>query len=381
VFILPHIYKLFRLNRALSARPESITISPPGLDRINRGRLDQIFMRRLTVANYRGQAESAPPTNLYELLGARPDDDAEGLKNAFRKAVKASHPDLHPADPDAPVRLSGIIRAYAILRDTQERASYDHSLGFGRERLRPKSRHTFFDTMHNILSEAVAVAVLAAALGGGYVLLANVLTESVEGVKVAEVTARGVAKIPATQPAAQTSTIEREEPREELGSVVVPNIATVPSAVASAVRSGEVPGIAKDEPAPSLTEPDARVAKVIEESGAPIDQADAKTTIDQFKKNDGIEPSVELSSLENDESILKSSSSDFSVSDQKHHMKTRDTKASDIKLPGRPRAMTIGQTPNHAPVKQASLENKNTSACPDSQSCSGKVSPLLGVGF
>jgi curved DNA-binding protein CbpA len=32
--------------------------------------------------------------NLYDLLGARPDDDAETLRKAYRKAAKASHPDL-----------------------------------------------------------------------------------------------------------------------------------------------------------------------------------------------------------------------------------------------------------------------------------------------
>jgi curved DNA-binding protein CbpA len=378
-------------------------------------------MRPLTVAYCRGQTESAPPTNLYELLGARPDDDAEGLKNAFRRAVKANHPDLYPADPDAPVRLSGIVRAYAILRDAQERASYDHALGFEREPLRPNPRRTFFDTMHNILSEVVAVVVLALALTGGYVLLADVLTESVEGVKVAEVTARGPAKTatvqPAAQPAARTGTTEREEPRDELAGVVVPNIAIVPSAVVSAEKSGDAPGIAKDGSAPGLTERDAGVAKAIEDSGAPIDQADAKTAVDQLKKSDAIEQpdqnqnmalsvGVEFSSLENDKSIPKSSSSDFTISDQKHHMKTPDTKTSDMKTPdmktsdmktsdtktsdtktsdtktsGKPRAATIRQTPNHAPVKQASLENKNTSACSESQSCSSKVSPLLGVGF
>jgi hypothetical protein len=166
-----------------------------------------------------------------------------------------------------------------------------------------------------------------------------------------------------------------------------------------------------------LTERDAGVAKAIEDSGAPIDQADAKTAVDKLKKSDAIEQpdqnqnmalsvGVEFSSLENDKSIPKSSSSDFTISDQKHHMKTPDTKTSDMKTPdmktsdmktsdtktsdtktsdtktsGKPRAATIRQTPNHAPVKQASLENKNTSACSESQSCSSKVSPLLGVGF
>ena len=38
---------------------------------------------------------------LYDLLGALPDDDADGLRAAFRKAAKASHPDVNPGNPEA----------------------------------------------------------------------------------------------------------------------------------------------------------------------------------------------------------------------------------------------------------------------------------------
>ena len=38
---------------------------------------------------------------LYDLLGALPRDDAEELRVAFRHAVKGTHPDLHPGDPEA----------------------------------------------------------------------------------------------------------------------------------------------------------------------------------------------------------------------------------------------------------------------------------------
>jgi len=35
--------------------------------------------------------------NYYDILGARPDDDSEKLKSAFREAIKATHPDIHSA--------------------------------------------------------------------------------------------------------------------------------------------------------------------------------------------------------------------------------------------------------------------------------------------
>src|SRR5215470_474646 len=65
---------------------------------------------------------------LYDLLGAHPDDDAEGLRNAFRKAAKANHPDLHAGDQDAPMRFRQIVDAYGILRDPEQRVAYDRRL-------------------------------------------------------------------------------------------------------------------------------------------------------------------------------------------------------------------------------------------------------------
>src|SRR5215470_8173919 len=72
-------------------------------------------------------------TSLYALLGAGEDDDDDALKRAFRKAVKAHHPDLHPGDPDAPARFREIIAANVLLRDTKQRATYDRVLQLERQ--------------------------------------------------------------------------------------------------------------------------------------------------------------------------------------------------------------------------------------------------------
>jgi tetratricopeptide (TPR) repeat protein len=71
--------------------------------------------------------------SFYELLGADADDDGEALKKAFRKAVKAHHPDLHPGDPDAAERFRQIIAANAQLRDAKQRATYDRLLQLDRQ--------------------------------------------------------------------------------------------------------------------------------------------------------------------------------------------------------------------------------------------------------
>ena len=65
---------------------------------------------------------------LYDLLGALPDDDADELRAAFRKAAKANHPDNNPDNPEAAERFRKIVRANAILGDGQQRAAYDRML-------------------------------------------------------------------------------------------------------------------------------------------------------------------------------------------------------------------------------------------------------------
>jgi curved DNA-binding protein CbpA len=77
-------------------------------------------------------------TSLYDLLGAHEDDGADALKKAFRKAVKAYHPDLHPGDPDAPERFRQLIAANALLRDMRQRATYDRVLQLERQQFQLK---------------------------------------------------------------------------------------------------------------------------------------------------------------------------------------------------------------------------------------------------
>jgi curved DNA-binding protein CbpA len=190
---------------------------------------------------------------LYDLLDARPDDDAERLKNAFRKAVKANHPDLHTDDPDAPLRLRQIVRANTILRDAQQRELYDRLLEFERQQFRSKPTRTYISAaMHNIVSDVIAIAVLAGALAGGYVLFAHLPNTSVAEVEVVEVTARGPTEIAALQPAARTDITGTVEPRGQLEDVAAPNEGIVPSTVAATADSGGAQAIADGGPAPDL---------------------------------------------------------------------------------------------------------------------------------
>src|SRR5215475_1207831 len=116
--------------------------------------------------------------SLYELLGANADDDAEALKKAFRKAVKAHHPDLHPGDPDAPSRFQQVVAANALLRDAKQRAAYDRLLQLKRQQfqLTPERQQLRSKLERQQLRlKRIRITVAVAAVGG-YALFAAMPT-------------------------------------------------------------------------------------------------------------------------------------------------------------------------------------------------------------
>ena len=109
---------------------------------------------------------------LYKLLDADPKADKARLKEAFRKAAKASHPDVCPDDADAPWRFRQIVRAHEILSDDELRAAYDHVVAF--ERRMQQERGGFLDNvLAKIVSGAATAAVVAIIVFGGYALSAH----------------------------------------------------------------------------------------------------------------------------------------------------------------------------------------------------------------
>lgn len=110
-------------------------------------------------------------TTLYDLLGALPDDDADGLRAAFRKAAKANHPDVNPGSPEAAARFRRIVRANAILRDGQQRAAYDRLLEVARRQQNQAPKHSSLSgTIRRLAADAIASAAVSAVLVGGYLL-------------------------------------------------------------------------------------------------------------------------------------------------------------------------------------------------------------------
>ena len=232
--------------------------------------------------------------SLYELLGARADDDAEALKKAFREAVKAHHPDLHPNDPDAQARLMEITAAHALLRDPNQRATYDRLLQLERQQsqtpmLELHQRRSTLARQQLRLKRMRTAAVSAAvsALIGGYGLWAiipptgNVKIDKDElaaaaGAAVEKQTATVVAAAKENEniatpivgakadsvkgdnadeavepvdavPRQPANPADQGEQRPKHDSAEVPNGVTEPSPTASETNSGASPDIAERE--------------------------------------------------------------------------------------------------------------------------------------
>ena len=190
---------------------------------------------------------------LYELLGALPQDDADSLRAAFRKAAKASHPDNNPGDPDAPQKFRQIVRAHTILKDEQQRAAYDSLLTEAEEQQPP-------DTRRNVLSEVrlpgpIGSMVIASISIGAFVALERVLTAPVVSAQVQEISTRAMA-LTAAMP---TQVSNKEASNKEASST--PSSTTSSSSTigrASERTPGEIP---------SAKEPD--IPSAIEEIAAP----------------------------------------------------------------------------------------------------------------
>lgn len=63
--------------------------------------------------------------DLYEVLGAPRDADADALRKTYRKLARKFHPDVNPGNKKAEDRFKELSRAYDVLSDPEKRKAYD----------------------------------------------------------------------------------------------------------------------------------------------------------------------------------------------------------------------------------------------------------------
>jgi curved DNA-binding protein CbpA len=321
--------------------------------------------------------------NFYDLLGACPDDDAETLRKAYRRAAKANHPDHHGDDQDAVARFRQIVEAYNFLRDAEQRAAYNRFLEFQRKPLRVKLKRTVSELKHNMLHDAVAAVVLTILLAGGYTLFVRISETAVhEAAGTTGDRPKGIVAVLA----AQRSGAERDN----LDRVAAPPIPIFPRAAASAANHPDALEMKKDEPIPRQAGQTIDVARHDDHSGVAIDQPSATASEGDPGKTQRVQ------SFDRHEALVEFSvpgRHDFGPNASSSGGGKRGNKSSEpggrnmgslkvpkIKISGQLLPEVKRRVASHQPFKQALLQDRNTSACTGSQSCSGGVPPLFGVG-
>lgn len=179
-------------------------------------------------------------TTLYDRLDIRPDDDAAAVKEAFRKAVKVSHPDLNAADPNAPARFMEIVRANAILSDPELRAVYDRMLEFERR------QYQLASGTYKIVPDAIVVVVLALVMAGAYTLYTNLPEISdylprafTAKTKSSADTAREPESSTTVRPSPPTEARIIDSQRDQVASSAVPALGAVGATVKDAVAADD----------------------------------------------------------------------------------------------------------------------------------------------
>ena len=185
---------------------------------------------------------------LYDLLGALPSDDAEGLRTAFRKAAKATHPDINPDNPDAALRFRELVRAYDILTDTEQRSTYDQLLAIALQPPAAAKAVRTYEVIGKVASNTMAATVISAVLVGGYVLF-GMFSKPPGAAEIAPDRIVGEAQVVAALhpdiTASDEPRVQREADAPTVGAVVT-------SAVAPAAKEANAAAIGRFEPVPGF---------------------------------------------------------------------------------------------------------------------------------
>src|ERR1044072_3144458 len=98
----------------------------------------------------------------YALLAGLPSGHGAGLRTACSNAAKATKRDIPPDDPDAALRFRELMRAYDILTDTEQRATYDHLLAIALQPPSATKAVQTYETVRKVASNTMAETVISA---------------------------------------------------------------------------------------------------------------------------------------------------------------------------------------------------------------------------
>lgn len=188
---------------------------------------------------------------LYDLLGALPNDDAEALRVAFRRAAKATHPDTNPDNPDAALRFRQLVRAHHILSDAEQRATYDQLLTIATRPSAPAPsprQAVVYEKIHRGATNTMAATFIAAALIGGYTVFSHMSKTSAMTESTAKVA--DIAPVETAVAVPQPVIVPEAAPEERESVVAVVKEPDTTGAIAAAVNAVNPPLAVITLPAP-----------------------------------------------------------------------------------------------------------------------------------
>src|SRR5882757_9857261 len=174
---------------------------------------------------------------LYDLLGALPNDDADELRAAFRRAAKRVHPDINSEDLDAGLKFRRIVRANEILGDAEQRAAYDHLLALAHHGQEQAPKQAAADKFHKVASGVMALGISVVAVGG-YALFVQLSANALTPATATTEAVREPEAIVATGPAEEGAASVSAAPQETGGRADVTTSLIVPAAETAPGREG-----------------------------------------------------------------------------------------------------------------------------------------------
>ena len=344
----------------------------------------------------------------YDVLGVPRNASDGAIRTAFCKAAKACHPDLNAGDPTAEEQLKRIIAAYDMLKKPQRRAAYDKYL---RNRRRKRARRFAADSVAGLVSGSIVALVVWLSVS-----LSN--TQEASGPLQ---TARIEAEV--SQPASQQVVSaddsggrqEGDGGRESDGRAAAPDRALSDDGPPHLQQSAGSLQPTAGPPEPQLAgeweqvqargDPMAIWAFTVRNPNAPesevarsklvalIDAAEDVSLLHLLRlvateviAERAQQRLIRLGALTvaKEDSVVSGAPSSNSLLrapiGETIKAVNREQPAAQ-KIPGRPRMVAKRQATNHTPVKQASAEDRNTSACSGFRSCGGYVPLFFGAGF
>jgi len=248
-------------------------------------------------------------TTLYDLLGALPGDDADDLRDAFRRAVKDVHPDIRPNDPDAALNFRLIVYAMEVLRDPELRAAYDYLLDLARQELVSQRRAAKIRTFAFAMIGLAGVSIVIVSAGS---LLAPTLLPRLGQIdELFGAPAKPASGSESAAPASNDSgaTANRDaattKPPEEQDDFLT-RWSTNDIDAKADPKAGTGPPAAKQDDLPPPSDANENIARADDnaESGKPVAETNSPARSDANDKNAAADRDAETAPLKEPENLI-----------------------------------------------------------------------------